>query len=69
MSKESDKIKMLETVDSGQFKQYITDRLRLVEELKDKCLFLANTYGENIKVEIDVNPKVQSVKLSVKEYF
>lgn len=69
MSKESEKIEHLKNVDNNKIKQYIIDRLRLIEDLKDRSLFLANLVGENIKIEIDVNPKVSSVKLSIKEYF
>jgi len=60
--------KNLKTLDAEQLKQYITDKSNLTAELKDKALFLANVYGNNIKIEIDVNPTVQSVKFSVREY-
>ena len=60
--------KNVKTVDGSEKNQYIADKMRLIAELKDRALFLANVYGGNIKVEIDVNPHVSSVKLSVKEF-
>ena len=66
---ESERAKKLKTLDDAQIREYLISRIELIEELKDRALFLAAAYGENIKIEIDVNPKVQSVKLSVKEFF
>lgn len=69
MSRENDKIKNVKSLDGDQIKEYLISKYQLIDELKDKALYLASAYGENIKIEIDVNPKVQSVKLSVREHF
>ena len=55
-------------LDGEQALEYILAKDRLVKELKNLSLFLAGEMGRNVKIEIDVNPKVQSVKMSVKEY-
>jgi len=63
-----EKIKKLKNIDGESLRQYLIDREVLKGELKDRAMFLASTYGENIQIVIDVNPKVQSAKLSVKEF-
>lgn len=56
------------SLDGDRLKQYIADKVEIVRDMKDKSLFLAGVYGDCIKIEIDVNPKTKSVKMSIKEY-
>jgi hypothetical protein len=65
---DTEKIKNIKSIDEKQIKQYIVDRYMIIENMKNDSLFLASTYQSNIKIEIDVNPHMRSVKISVKEF-
>ena len=60
--------KNAETLDGDRLKSVYSDKVELVAELKDRALYLATVYGDCIKIEIDVNPRMKSVKLSLREY-
>ena len=36
--------------------------------IKSQALALAKSYGGNIKIEVDVNPAVQSVRIKITEF-
>jgi hypothetical protein len=57
-----------ESLDDGTLKSVYWDKVKLVKELKDKALYLGTAYGECIKIELDVNPMMKSVKMSIKEF-
>ena len=65
---ESKQEKSNDSLDKDRLKSVYLDKVALIKELKDKALYLGAVYGDCIKVEIDVNPKMKSVKLSIKEF-
>ena len=60
--------KFVSDLDGEQLKSIYSDKMQLIDELKDRALFLASAYRNCIKIEIDVNPAMKSCKLSVREY-
>ena len=54
-------------LDNHDKKEYNNYKMQLQNAIKENCLKLAHIYNGNIRVEANVNPKVQSVKLKVTE--
>jgi len=48
--------------------EYISSRNIIIEQLKLISLNLARFYDSNITVEFNINPKMESVKISIKEF-
>ena len=55
-------------IDKQSDNKYIPSKKEIVQSIKTYAIMLSQVYGDNIKIEIDINPKIDSLKFRVTEF-
>ena len=55
-------------IDKQSEKKYIPTKAEIIQSIKTSAITLSKVYGDNIKIEIDINPKIDSLKFRVTEF-
>jgi hypothetical protein len=57
-------------IDNQSENKYIPDKKKAetIQSIKTYAIMLSQVYGGNIKIEIDINPKIDSLKFRVTEF-
>ena len=47
--------------------EYIS-KSEIIQHIKNYSIMLSKVYGDNIKIEVDINPKIDSLKFKITEF-
>ena len=61
-------IKKPVSIDKQPENKYIPSKSEIIQSIKTHAIMLSKVYGDNIKIEIDINPKIDSLKFRVTEF-